>query len=163
MGVYTTRLGCQLSFSEEQESDIIAVIQQLNSTHKTGQFLSNLIRIALECPEVIDKGNGRFEQGALLRHMDACGISYDRRQFMQSVTKEIADMKKKVDSIYDIAMKTYTLALMGKHLGLEEKSNNSLMSTFILERQLKDLQTSLGVNIGDAVYASNINLSMKRL
>ena len=38
-----------------------------------------------------------------------------------------------------------TLALMGKHLGLEEKSNNSLMSTFILERQLKDLQTSLGV------------------
>lgn len=155
MGTYTTRLGCQLSFSEEKEADIIAIIQKLNATHKTGQFISNLIRIALECPEIIDKGSEEYAPGSLMRSMDSCGISYDRKQFFQSITKDIDSMKQKIDSIYEIAFKTYTLALMGKHLGLEEKSNNNLMASFMLERQLKDIQTKLGVNIIDSVYASN--------
>lgn len=155
MGTYTTRLGCQLSFSEEKEADIIAIIQKLNATHKTGQFISNLIRIALECPEIIDKGSEDYAPGSLMKNMDSWGISYDRKQFFQSVTKDIASMKQKIDDVYEMAFKTYTLALMGKHLGLEEKSNNNLMASFMLERQLKDIQTKLGINITDSVYASN--------
>lgn len=155
MGTYTTRLGCQLSFNEEKEADIIAIIQKLNATHKTGQFISNLIRIALECPEIIDKGSEDYASGSLMKNMDSWGISYDRKQFFQSITKDIASMKQRIDDIYEIAFKTYTLALMGKHLGLEEKSDNNLMASFLLERQLKDIQTKLGVNITDSVYASN--------
>ena len=39
----------------------------------------------------------------------------------------------------------YILAQMGKHLGLEDKTNNTLMASFILERQIQDLQNTLGV------------------
>lgn len=155
MGTYTTRLGCQLSFSEEKESDIIAVIQKLNATHKTGQFISNLIRIALENPEIIDKGSDTYAPGSLMRAMDNCGISFNRQQFFQQVTKEVSEMKQKIDAIYELAFKTYTLGLMGKHLKIEEKSDNELMAAFILERQLKDLQAKLAVNFSDSVYASN--------
>lgn len=161
MGTYTTRLGCQLSFSEEKEADIIAVIQKLNATHKTGQFISNLLRIALENPEVLDKGSGSYAPGSLMRAMENCGISYDRQQFFQSISKDVANMKQKIDDIYDLAFKTYTLGLMGKHLQIEEKSNNELMATFILERQLKDIQTKLALNFADSIYASNKALDVQ--
>jgi hypothetical protein len=152
MSAYNIRLGSQLSFDDEQEKDIIVAIEQLNATHKTGQFVSHLLRLALENPDILEVKNGKCEKGAIMRQMDAAGMSYDRKKFFNEVTKEVTEMKKKIDSIYDIAMQTYTLALMDKHLGLEEKSDNTLQASFILERQLKSLQDSLGVILSDPIY-----------
>lgn len=155
MSTYNIRLGSQLSFDDEQEKDLIAVIEQLNANHKMGQFVGHLLRIALENPEIMEVKNGKYEKGAIIKQMELAGMSYNRKQFFTDVTKNLADMKKKIDTIYDMTMKMYVLAQMGKHLGLEEKANNSLMATFVLEKQLKDIQDSLGVILSDSVYASN--------
>lgn len=155
MGVYNIRLGSQLTFDDEKEQDLITVIEQLNKSHKIGQFISHLLRLAIENPDIVEVKNGQCEKGEIMRLMDAYGISYNRDKFFKDITKEVADMKKKIDSIYELSYKTYMLALMGKQLGLEEKSNNALMADFILERQLKDIQDKLGLIIYDQVYASN--------
>lgn len=155
MGTKNIRLGSMLSFNEEQEQDIIKMIEQLNSCHKTGQFLSNLIRIAVDNPEIIDRCNGKYEYGTAIKQVESLGISQNRKQFMLGVTKEVEALKKKVDEIYLMTMKMYMLAQMGKHIGLKEKSDNLLCADFILEKQVKELQTLLGVTFSDSVFIAN--------
>lgn len=154
MGTYNVRLGCQLAFDEERETDIVEAVKELNSTHKMGQFVSNILRLAFENPEVIEVRDGKVCKGAILKAMESCGLSYDRHKYMNQVNKELAHMKKKIDSIYEIALKTYSLGLMNKYLGIEDKADNNLRAAFVLERQLKDLQDKLGVSMNQ-VYVSN--------
>lgn len=155
MGTHSIRFGSQLTFDEDKEKDIIDTIDTLNSSHKMGQFMSNLIRLAFDNPEILRVGADGLEKQAMLQQVESSGMSVNRQRFMSGVTSEISDMKKKVDEVYNMVFKLYTLALMSKHLGIENKSDNSLRATFVLERQLRQLQDSLGVNIGDAVYESD--------
>ena len=155
MGTRSIRFGSQLTFDEDKEKDIIDTIDTLNSSHKMGQFMSNLIRLAFDNPEILRIGADGLEKQAMLQQVESSGMSVSRQRFMSGVTSEISDMKKKVDDVYNMVFKLYTLALMNKHLEIENKSDNSLRATFVLERQLRQLQDSLGVNIGDAVYESD--------
>lgn len=155
MGTRSIRFGSQLTFDEDKEKDIIDTIDTLNSSHKMGQFMSNLIRLAFDNPEILRVGADGLEKQAMLQQVERNGMSVSRQRFMSGVTSEISDMKKKVDEVYNMVFKLYTLALMNKHLEIEKKSDNSLRATFVLERQLRQLQDSLGVNIGDAVYESD--------
>ena len=155
MGTRSIRFGSQLTFDEDKEKDIIDTIDTLNSSHKMGQFMSNLIRLAFDNPEILRVGADGLEKQAMLQQVESSGMSVSRQRFMSGVTSEISDMKKKVDEVYNMVFKLYTLALMNKHLEIENKSDNSLRATFVLERQLRQLQDSLGVNIGDAVYESD--------
>lgn len=155
MGTRSIRFGSQLTFDEDKEKDIIDTIDTLNSSHKMGQFMSNLIRLAFDNPEILRVGVDGLEKQAMLQQVESSGMSVSRQRFMSGVTSEISDMKKKVDDVYNMVFKLYTLALMNKHLEIENKSDNSLRATFVLERQLRQLQDSLGVNIGDAVYESD--------
>ena len=155
MGTRSIRFGSQLTFDEDKEKDIIDTIDTLNSSHKMGQFMSNLIRLAFDNPEILRVGADGLEKQAMLQQVESNGMSVSRQRFMSGVTSEISDMKKKVDEVYNMAFKLYTLALMNKHLEIEKKSDNSLRATFVLERQLRQLQSSLGVNISDAVYESD--------
>jgi hypothetical protein len=151
MGTYNTRLSAQLTFDDEREKDIVNFIEQLNATHKTGQFVSNLIRLVFEKPEIV-KDFGSLTQFSRLASND---IEYYRRNFFESLTNDISEMKRKVDDIYDMAMKTYTLAQMGKRIGLEEKSDNEMLACFVLERQLKEIRDKLGISIRDPIYSSD--------
>lgn len=155
MGTYNVRLGCQLAFDEEQESDIVDAVKELNSTHKMGQFVSNILRLAFANPEVIEVKNGKVCKGAILKAMDAVGLTYDRHKYMTQVNKELKQMKERIDSIYEMSLKTYNLALMNKYLGIEEKSDNNLRATFILEKQLKEMYNKLGVSTLGQVFVSN--------
>ena len=155
MGTRSIRFGSQLTFDEDKEKDIIDTIDTLNSSHKMGQFMSNLIRLAFDNPEILRVGADGLEKQAMLQQVESNGMSVSRQRFMSGVTSEISDMKKKVDEVYNMVFKLYTLALMNKHLEIEKKSDNSLRATFVLERQLRQLQSSLGVNISDAVYESD--------
>lgn len=155
MGTRSIRFGSQLTFDEDKEKDIIDTIDTLNSSHKMGQFMSNLIRLAFDNPEILRVGADGLEKQAMLQQVESSGMSVSRQRFMFGVTSEISDMKKKVDDVYNMVFKLYTLALMNKHLEIENKSDNSLRATFVLERQLRQLQDSLGVNISDAVYESD--------
>ena len=60
MGAYNIRLGSMFSLDEEQEKDIIGAIEALNASHQTGKFLSNLLRIALDNPEILDVKDGKY-------------------------------------------------------------------------------------------------------
>ncbi len=163
MGTYNIRLGSQLAFDEQQEADIIKAIETMNASHKSGQFISNLIRIAFDCPEIMDNNSGKYEKGAILKAMENSGLSYNRQTFMYQITKEVDAMKKKVDEMYSIVLKTYMLGQMGKHLGIEEKASNELMAQFIVEKQLKELQDTLGISLTSSVFASNKKQDVEKL
>lgn len=163
MGTYNIRLGSQLSFDEQQEADIIKAIETMNASHKSGQFISNLIRIAFDCPEIMDNNNGKYEKGAILKAMENSGLSYNRQAFMYQITKEVDAMKKKVNEMYSIILKTYMLGQMGKHLGLEEKADNELMAQFVIEKQLKELQDALGISLTSSVFASNRKQDIEKI
>lgn len=163
MGTYNIRLGSQIAFDEQQEADIIKAIEAMNASHKSGQFLSNLIRIAFDCPEIMDKNNGKYEKGAIIRAIENTGISFNREAFMKQITKRVDDLQKKVDSMYNIVLKTYILAQMGKQLGLEEKAGNEVLAQFIVEKQLKELQDILGISLTSSVYASNRKQDIEKI
>lgn len=163
MGTHNIRLGSQLSFDEQQEADIIKALETMNASHKSGQFLSNLIRIAFDCPEIMDNNSGKYEKGAILKAMENSGLSYNRQTFMYQVQKEVDAMKKKVDDMYEIVLKTYMLGQMGKYLGLEQKAENELMAQFIIEKQLKELQDTLGISLTSSVFASNRKQDIEKI
>lgn len=139
MGVYTQRLGASISFDEEKEADIIKAVQDLTDKHKLGPLISNLLRVYFENPS-------KFGDG--LKELERFGISYNRQVYFNNIAKELDEMRRKVNEIYDMNLKLLTLAKFGKHIGLEGKVNNSLMAQFILEKQLKDLSNKLGVDLG---------------
>lgn len=163
MGTRNIRLGSQLSFDEQQEADIIEALEAMSASHKTGQFLASLIRIAFDCPELMDNNSGKYEKGAILKAMENSGLSYNRKTFMDQVTKEVDTMKKKVDAMYEIVLKTYMLGQMGKHLGLEQKAENELMAQFIIEKQLKELQDNLGISLTSSLFASNRKQDVEKI
>lgn len=163
MGNYNIRLGCQLSFDEQQEADIIKAIEKLNATHKAGQFMSNIVRLAFDCPDIMDKSSGAYEKGAVIKALDSAGIFYSRKNFFDSLTKEVNLMKQKVDKMYEMVLKTYILGQMGKKLGLEEKADNLLMAQFVVEKQLKEIQDLLGITLGSSVLASNKKQEVEKI
>lgn len=143
-----------LTFDEEQEKDIIQLIESLNSSHKTGQFISNLIRLAVDNPELLEVQGGRYRSKSIaLDYIERVGMSNNRRLFMDSMKNEVNTMKNKVDKIYEMTLNLMTLAQMNKYLELDNKSKNIMTANFILEKQLKELQDILGTK--DSVFASN--------
>ena len=130
------KLGATLCYDKEKEKDIIQQLESLKSRHKLGDFISNLIRIAFENP---------VELRQLGLKIENYGLTDNRREFFKGVEQKVKAMCKKVDDIYDIAVKMYALALMGKKLGLEDKSKNLLQAQFILQKQINELCTILGL------------------
>lgn len=146
------RLGAQLSFDPDKEKDILNAIEGLAGSKKLGDLVSHLLRLAFESPEVY--GNGQ-EVRQLINTMMEYGISPTRYNFFNQISRDMETLKKKVDTIYDMAYKTYTLSQMGKFLGIEEKADNCLRATFLLERQITEMCTTLGVTNMNHSFVSN--------
>lgn len=146
------RNGANLGFDSEREADIVEAVKKLSNSHKLGTLLSHLIRLAFESPEVYGNGD---EVENLLAKMRDLGTTPTRYTYFNQITKEIEEMKMRVDSIYEMTLKTYTMCLMGKHLGLKDKSDNSLVATFLLERQIEAMCSKLGVDNMNHSFASN--------
>lgn len=149
----TIKLVANLSFDENKEADIINMIEYLNSHHKTGQFLSGLIRLAMDCPEIITKStNGEICFGANMGKVTVDGISTLRRDFLNGLSAKVDKLWDQVTDIRKMALQLNTLAQMNKFIGLEGKSENTLRASFVLEKQLSDLQKSLGVLVNDKQF-----------
>ena len=146
------RIGPTLMFDPNREKDILACIDKLNGTRELAHLISHLLRLAFESPEVFGTGK---EVLSLIDKMEKCGVSPTRYSYFNQLNKEVEAMKKKIDSIYEMSYKTYMLAQMGKHLGLEQKSENNLRASFILERQASEMCDILGVTNINHVFASN--------
>lgn len=153
------RLNSTIQFDENTEKDIIDLISSLNSCHKTGQFLGTLIRLAVDNPEVFkrDSATGRYNTGELYNYLGTNAMSKNRADFFNALYKEVLELKTKVDAIYKMSLEERTLAQFGKHIGLEDKSRNTMRAGFLLEKQLADIQNVLGDKSysEDSIYMSN--------
>ena len=155
MSTRIVSLSSNLPFDDEQEQDIVKFIEELKKSHRIGQFLATIIRIVYDNPEILDKSNGQILDGPTVKKVNDLGMSANRYQFMKSITKEVDDMKIKVDKVYELVSKTYELGLMGNHLAIDKKAKNDVLASFILQKQVKDLQDALGIQLTSSVFASN--------
>lgn len=153
MGNKTIKLVANLTFDENKEQDIIEMIEYLNSHHKTGAFISGLIKLAMDCPEIIMKNtNGEIDLGPSMRRITVDGLSTLRKDFLNKLNLKVDNLWVQVGEIRKMALQVYTLAQMNKFIGIEGKSENSLRASFVIERQLSDLQRSLGTLINDKQF-----------
>lgn len=153
MGMIEIKLGSTVKLDEEKEKDLIDLVNRATTQHKLGEIIGHLLRIYNENPEEL---NGNKESlTKLIIEMSDFGLTPNRYKFFNQVTKDVADIKRTVDKIYEMSLKTYTLAQFGKRAGLEGKSNNMLLASFLLERQLTDLCDTLGVNNLNHTFSSN--------
>ena len=156
MGVKNIRLASMLSFDDKQEADIINLVESLNASHRMGEFMSNLVRLAFDNPEIIEKTpNGQIAFGNLIRVMTNYGRTPDRKVFVDAQNKQLLEMQEKVDAIYNMCLQMYTMAEAGKILGFESKVENMVLAEFMLEQQLTKLKQSLGVDCANKAFASN--------
>lgn len=152
MREYQIRPCSVLTFDSDREKDLIKVVTSLKDRKKLGILTAHLIRIALESPETYGTRN---EVNQVLSKLDELGVTPTRYNYFNQISKEVAEMKAKIDAVYDMAYKMYMLALAGKRLGLEEKSDNMLMASFLLERQVSDLCSAIGVDNLNHIFSSN--------
>lgn len=155
MGDFTTRLGCTLRFDDKKEPEVVELVTRLQNSRKIGEFLCHLLRLASENPSIIDTQSSRKSYGPLLQEMNRLGVTPDKAAYIKKAESEISDMKRKVDEIYQMCKKMYCLAEIGKRLNLQERSNNILMSSFILEYELTKLKATLGIDTLDSPFASS--------
>ena len=115
----TIKLVANLTFDENKESDIVNMIEYLNSHHKTGQFLSGLIRLAMDCPEIVMKNtNGEIDLGPSMKKITVDGLSTLRRDFMNSLNSKVDKLWEQVTDIRKKALQVYILAQMNKFVGI---------------------------------------------
>lgn len=135
-----------------KEKDLYKKLDEMSSSRKLGDLVTHLIRLAFESPEVFGSGK---EVSELIAKMNSIGMTPTRYEYFKQVAKEVEKLREKVDKIYDMAYKIYLLALMNKYMGLESKADNSLRAVFILERQLDQMCTTLGISDMNHIFASN--------
>ena len=151
MSVYNVRLN---TFESTKEKDITDIRDELNSHHQLNQFIGNSIRFVLQ--------NKDAYREFTKTELDSYGLTYEKTKFFSDISKQLGKLRDKIDSIYDMALKTYTMAQMNKKLGLEGKSDNQLLVSFLLEKQLNELENSLGMNISENEYtAGKLNTAHK--
>ena len=137
------RLGSLISFDSEREADIIEFVQDLTSQHKLGRFIGYLLRLACETPETLQY---REKLNPILKEMNDLGITPRRDAMFKQFSKEILDLKNKINNIYVISEKLYTLALARKALGLEDRAKELLAAQFVVRRQTALLESKLGTS-----------------
>ena len=137
------RLGSLISFDSEREADIIEFVQDLTSQHKLGRFIGYLLRLACETPETLQY---REKLNPILKEMNDLGITPRRDAMFKQFSKEILDLKNKINDIYAISEKLYTLALARKALGLEDRAKELLAAQFVVRRQTALLESKLGTS-----------------
>lgn len=152
MGKRKIKLGSTITLDEEKEKDTIDFIESMLRSHKLGEFISNLLRIAVDKPTALEN---RQRLIAVARELEEYGMTEERAKFFKNMSRELLVMKEKVDAMYEMNLKLMCLAQYGKHIGLEAKTENSLMAQFMLEKQINDICHKLGINHLNHVFESN--------
>lgn len=135
------RLGSLISFDTERESDIIEFVQDLTAQHKLGRFIGYLLRLACETPEVLQY---REKVQPILKEMEVLGITPRRDALFKQYDSEMLKIKQRIDEVYEMAEKLYTIALAGKALGLEERAEGLLAAHFVAKHQAAVLEEKFG-------------------
>ena len=146
MSEYNIKVGVTLQFDAEREKDIIDKIENLVGRRKISEFISNMIRVVFDNPAILRMVETKTSE---------YGLTDEREIFFKGLESEAYKMKNKIDTIYDMAMKVYMLALFGKRLGIEKKADNLIQAQFVLQNQLDELCRILGISNTGFIYESN--------
>lgn len=153
------RLGSIISFDSEREADIIEFIQDLTAQHKLGRFISYILRLACETPETLQY---REKVAPILKEMETLGITPRRDALFKQLATEVHDLKVRVNDIYLMTEKLYTLALAQKALGLEDRSKELAAAQFVLKRQTALLEQKIGSGAIFYMYDSDSMRDMQK-
>lgn len=135
---YKIKLGSVLSLDSVQEKDLVDQLEDLRSRHKLGEYITLCIRACYEKPNILRD---------MRDSLGYTGIHKDREEFFRDVSSQVKEMQDKINSIYDMAFTMYTMVQCGKRIGLEEKADNAILSSFLLKRQLDKIVADLGISV----------------
>lgn len=141
----SVRLGGLVWYDDEQEKDLGFMIKKLSSTHRFGEFVTYLLRMAVENPSLIETSNSVVKYGTVTEKLAKLGYTEPKKKQLDDLRERVTKIKKNVDDIYKMCYEMYMLTLMNKELDIENKTDNILLSESILERQVKQLCNELGV------------------
>ena len=141
----SVRLGGLVWYDDEQEKDLGFMIKKLSSTHRFGEFVTYLLRMAVENPSLIETSNGVVKYGTVIEKLAKLGYTEPKKKQLDDLRERVTKIKRSVDAIYKMCYEMYMLTLMNKELDIENKTDNILLSESILERQVKQLCNELGV------------------
>lgn len=145
------RINSLLTFDTEKEADVIEFIQDLTSQHKLGRMIAYLLRLACETPEVLEN---REKLIPILQQMQDLNVTPKRNKMYQEYAKLLLEMKQKINDIYNMTEKLYTLALANKALGLEDRSKELLAAQFVLKHQTDVIERKIGADALNFMYDS---------
>ena len=137
---YRVKLGATLSFNLGLERDMVEQIESLKAKHKLGEFISNSLRIVFENPELLEKYNLSLEK---------YGLTDNRKKLNDAINIELGRLGNKIEKTYQMAYEVYSLAKFNKQLNIHDTARNILASQFILNKQIEDLKSLLGVTCID--------------
>ena len=155
------RINSILTFADS-EKDIVDTLRKMTDNHGLSRFLTNLIKIVFDNREAL----GLSKDGAaeLEKLLSQWNITAVRNEYLGGLKTEIQEMRKRVDMLFDKAASLEAVALAGKRFGLEERANNIYRATFMIDRQLRDIEKTLGMyNLVDVSADVNIERAEKAL
>lgn len=148
MAKVEVRTGSKIVLDSEREGDLIAIAENLNKRHMMSELMTTLFRLAADSTgELKSEGADKYFNH-MISLLSSAGISNERKKYFDSLEGQLKDMHSKVDATYDMAMKTLTLAKVNEVTGIEEKSEKTLMSTFVVERELSRMESAVGKGFG---------------
>lgn len=153
------RLGAKLILEDTMEADLIAVADGLNSSRRMSEFMTTLFRLACDNIKFYSHGNEQ-EYAKMIDMIADTGVGKERTEYFGKMESKVKEMQDKINSIYDIALKTYSLSQANKMNGLGGKSENIALAQFALQKQMRDIEEITGVKLG--AYESGKLTDMKR-
>lgn len=146
MSLEAVRLGGQFWYDTETEQDLANVIKSLSSSHRLGEFISYMFRMAIEDPTILENKDGVVKYGTVTEKLKALGHTDKRRKQLEELADKIFDVKLEADKIYKMCYEMHLLAQINKMTGIEEKADRTMIKEFMLERELKDICSEIGTS-----------------
>lgn len=137
------RLNGKIYFDPNKEQYMADAMAEMSAHHTISSFLERLVKIAFDNPEYLSRQDKLAD---LMNYMRAGGLTPLAEKFYSDAKKDIAELKQKVNAIYDMCLSMYTLARFGKTFSLEDRTKNIAISEFMLERQISQICDRLGIN-----------------
>lgn len=146
MSLEAVRLGGQFWYDTETEQDLANVIKSLSSSHRLGEFISYMFRMAIEDPTILENKDGVVKYGTVTEKLKSLGHTDKRRKQLEELADKIFDVKLEADKIYKMCYEMHLLAQINKLTGIEEKADRTMIKEFMLERELKDICSEIGTS-----------------
>lgn len=137
------RFNVVVEFDVETQRDKVVMVEKVRQSKKTPEFVVAAIGFALDNPEEFEKYNS---------DMKKFGFSETRAKFIELIHKNMENLKKRIETMYEMLVKAITLINFNKMIGMEQKINNLKQATFVAELQHKQLCEILGVNDFSKIY-----------